>query len=192
VTYPIQPLQAVLSAVVFASKKHSNHRRMGIAAEPYINHLVEVGALVAGALSEPDTNLVIAALLHDTIEDAGVTIEELTQHFGPDVAGLVAEVTDDKSLPKQERKRLQTLNAPLKSERAQMIKIADKISNLRSLQCSPPVGWDSERKTEYVRWAKQVVGGLTRPNPILLTEFDAIVETFNPASRADRVGWCVL
>jgi len=99
---------------------------LGAAAEPYFNHLVEVAELVAGALTEPDTNLVIAALLHDTIEDAGVTMEELTQRFGTDVAQVVAEVTDDKSLPKQERKRLQVANAPFKSERAQMIKIADK------------------------------------------------------------------
>jgi (p)ppGpp synthase/HD superfamily hydrolase len=178
VTYPIQPIQTILAAVVFAAQKHSNQRRKGTAAEPYINHLVEVAELVAGALAEPDTNLVIAALLHDAIEDAGVTIEELTQHFGPDVAALVAEVTDDKSLPKQERKRLQVVNAPLKSERAQMIKIADKISNLRSLHSSPPVGWDSERKKEYVRWSGQVVNGLARPNPILRAEFDALLQRF--------------
>jgi guanosine-3',5'-bis(diphosphate) 3'-pyrophosphohydrolase len=178
VTYPIQPVQAILSAVVFAAQKHSTQRRLGFAAEPYINHLVEVAHLVAGALSEPDTNLVSAALLHDTIEDAGVTMEELTERFGSDVAALVNEVTDDKSLPKQERKRLQIESAPKKSERAQMIKLADKISNLRSLHSSPPVGWDLERKTEYVRWATQVVGGLAKPNPTLLAEFLAVLGKF--------------
>ena len=171
-SYPIQPFQKIFSAVGFAAQRHSNQRRLGTAAEPYINHLVEVAALVSGALSEPDTNLVIAALLHDSIEDAGVTMEELTEHFGVDVAQLVAEVSDDKSLPKQERKRLQVVNAPLKSERAQMIKIADKISNLRSLHSSPPVGWDSERQKEYVLWSVEVVNGLAKPNPILRAEFD--------------------
>lgn len=175
-TYPVQPIQTILAAVNFAAQKHSNQHRSGAAAEPFVNHLVEVAELVAGALSELDTNLVIAALLHDSVEDAGVTIEELTQRFGTDVAELVDEVTDDKTLPKQERKRLQVVNAPLKSERAQMIKIADKISNLRSLHSSPPIGWDSERKTEYIRWAKQVVSGLAKPNPILLAEFDAVLD----------------
>jgi len=129
----------------------------------------------------------MAALLHETIEDAGVTVKELTEHFGPDVAQLVAEVTDDKSLPKQERKRLQVVNSPLKSERAHVIKIADKISNLRSLHSTPPIGWDTERKTEYVRWAKQVVNGLTLPNPMLLAEFDAIGGTLHPGSREGSV-----
>ena len=178
--YPIQPVQNILSAVVFAAQKHTNQRRNGAAAEPYINHVVEVAELVAGALLEPDTNLVIAALLHDTIEDAGVTIEELTERFGVDVAQLVAEVTDDKSLPKEERKRLQVANAPRKSERAQMITLADKIANLSSLYSSPPVGWDSERKKEYLLWCGQVVDGLAKPNSILLAEFDAVLGRLHP------------
>ena len=101
----------VLKAAHFAAKKHAGQRRKGAAAEPYINHLLEVAELVASALAEPDANLVIAALLHDTVEDAGITKEELVQAFGPDVATLVMEVTDDKSLPKAERKRLQILTA---------------------------------------------------------------------------------
>jgi (p)ppGpp synthase/HD superfamily hydrolase len=187
VSHPIKPVQTILSAVVFAAEKHANQRRKGAAAEPYINHLIEVAELVAGALSEPDTNLVIAALLHDVIEDAGVTIEELTQRFGADVAGLVAEVTDDKSLPKQERKRLQVVNAPKESERAQLIKLADKISNLRSLHFSPPVGWDSDRTREYVLWAREVIDRLAKPNPILQAEFDAVLEKLHPGLRPGPV-----
>ena len=157
---------------MFAADKHSAQRRKGAAAEPYFNHLIEVAELVSAAHAEPDTELVIAALLHDSIEDAGVTKEELTERFGADVAGLVAEVTDDKTLPKQERKRLQIVNAPKKSVRAQAIKLADKISNLRAILSSPPVGWTEERKAEYFDWAKRVVDGLTAPNPILKAEFD--------------------
>jgi guanosine-3',5'-bis(diphosphate) 3'-pyrophosphohydrolase len=179
VTHPIQAVQSILSAVVFAAEKHLNQRRKGSAAEPYINHLVEVAELVAGALPAPDTNLLIAALLHDTIEDAGVTKEELSQRFGSDVAELVADVTDDKTLPKQERKRLQIANASAKSERAQMITIADKISNLRSLHSSPPVGWDDERRKEYCHWAKRVVDGLTLPNPRLRAAFEVVFENFH-------------
>ena len=180
--YPNRLVKSVLSETVFASQKHSNHRRKGAAAEPYINHLIEVAELVAGAVPEPDTNLVIAALLHDTIEDAGVTREELTRHFGEDVAELVAEVTDDKSLLKLERKRLQIVNAPKKSERAQIITLADKVSNLRSLHSSPPVSWDHERQTEYVLWAREVIDRLANPNPILLAEFDVVFKKLRSSS----------
>jgi len=181
VSYPNQPLQAVLSAAVFAAEKHSKQRRKGSAAEPYVNHLLEVAQLVAGAITEADTNLVIAALLHDAIEDAGVTGEELTERFGGDVATLVAEVTDDKSLPKEERKRLQIENAPKKPARAQTIKLADKISNLRAILSSPPVDWTEQRKAEYFTWAKRVVEGLTAPNPALKAEFDNTVQRFERA-----------
>ena len=96
----------------------------------------------------------------------------LEEQFGSDVAGLVAEVTDDKSLPKETRKELQVRNAHKKSDRAQTLKLADKISNLRSVLASPPVGWSLERKRQYFEWARQVVSGLTTPNPILKSEFD--------------------
>lgn len=171
-------VRAILNAASFAAEKHAAQRRKGAAAEPYINHLLEVAHLVSTALSEPDTNLVIAALLHDVIEDSGVTKQELIDGFGIDVADLVAEVTDDKSLPKEERKRLQVAHAPQKSTRAQIIKLADKISNLRSVRNSPPAGWSLERRQEYFRWARQVVDGFTSPNPLLKAEFDRIFRTF--------------
>lgn len=164
----------VLKAAHFAAERHVGQRRKGAAAEPYINHLLEVAQLVAGALTESDTNVIVAALLHDTIEDAGVTKEELVELFGSDVADLVVELTDDKLLPKAERKRLQIVNAPHKSTRAQIIKLADKISNLRALLASPPADWSVDRKQEYFEWAKQVVAGLTAPNPILKQEFDRL------------------
>ena len=168
-------IQRVLSAAFFAAEKHAAQRRKGAAAEPYVNHLIEVAELVSAADPEPDTDLVIAALLHDTIEDAGVTEEELRERFGADVAHLVVEVTDDKSLPKKERKRLQIVNAPKKSARAQVIKIADKISNLRAILSSPPVDWTEGRKAEYFDWARQVVEGLSAPNPALKAEFDSLM-----------------
>jgi len=176
---PNEPVQAILSAARFAAEKHAGQRRKGDAAEPYVNHLIEVADLVATAIPELDTNLVIAALLHDSIEDAGVTAEDLASRFGADVADLVSEVTDDKSLAKQERKRLQVVNAPKKSVRAQTIKLADKISNLRSILSSPPANWDFERKKEYFTWAQRVVGGLTAPNPVLKAEFESTVSKFD-------------
>ena len=95
----LRTVNDILKAAHFAAEKHAGQRRKGAAAEPYINHLLEVAELASGAIPEPDTNLVIAALLHDTIEDAGVTKEQLLQVFGSDVADVVLEVTDDKTLP---------------------------------------------------------------------------------------------
>jgi guanosine-3',5'-bis(diphosphate) 3'-pyrophosphohydrolase len=172
--FKFRPDQAVLKAAHFAAQKHADQRRKGAAAEPYINHLLEVAELVSSALAEPDTNLVIAALLHDTVEDAEVTKEELVEAFGSDVADLVMEVTDDQSLPKAERKRLQIVHAPQISVRAQVIKLADKISNLRGILASPPADWSGERKREYFDWAKRVVDGLSAPNQMLKAEFERL------------------
>jgi guanosine-3',5'-bis(diphosphate) 3'-pyrophosphohydrolase len=122
----------------------------------------------------------MAGFLHDTVEDTGVTLQELEQRFGPDVAALVAEVTDDKSLPKETRKSLQVQNAHKKSERAQTLKLADKISNLRSILASPPVGWGLDRQRQYFEWARQVVDRLTAPNPRLKKEFE---ETYSRISQ---------
>jgi len=174
-----QSVQHLLDAALFVAQKHANQKRKGAAAEPYINHLIEVAQLVSTAVSEPDTNLVIAALLHDTIEDTGTTRAELIQRFGSDVADLVAELTDDKSLPQAERKRLQIEHAPKLSIRAQIIKLADKISNLRGILSSPPADWDHERKRQYFEWGKQVVDAMSAPNPILKAEFERTYQRFD-------------
>ncbi len=171
-TNPTNQLDAILSAAKFAADKHAAQKRKGKAEEPYIGHLLEVAQLISHAFPEPDPNLIIAGLLHDTIEDVGVTKDELVEHFGSEVADLVSEVTDDKSLPKAERKRLQVENAPHKSVRAQAIKLADKISNLRAIMASPPTDWDFQRQREYFEWAKRVVDGLTAPNTVLKEEFE--------------------
>ena len=175
----LHSVRRVLGAALFAAEKHAHQKRKGVGGEPYVNHLIEVAGLVAASISEADTDLVIAALLHDTIEDTATTREELIHHFGSDVAALVAEVTDDKTLPKQERKRLQVENASKKSKRAQTIKLADKISNLRAILYNPPADWDYERKKEYFAWARRVVDGFMAPNPILKSEFDATFEKFD-------------
>jgi GTP diphosphokinase / guanosine-3',5'-bis(diphosphate) 3'-diphosphatase len=168
----MESIHQILEAARFAAEKHAQQRRKGAGAEPYVNHLIEVAHLVSTAVTEHDVALVQAAFLHDTIEDTATTAEELTQSFGPDVAALVLEMTDDKSLPKQERKRLQIEHAPSISPRAQIVKLADKISNLRSILLSPPTHWDYERKRQYFEWAKRVVDALSAPNPILKAEFE--------------------
>lgn len=165
-------VRRILAAALFAAEKHAGQKRKGHAGEPYVNHLIEVAELIAASSQTLDANLVMAGLLHDTIEDAGVTAGELEQLFGSDVASLVLEATDDKSLPKETRKALQVENAPCKSPRAQTLKLADKISNLRSLLTSPPAEWSPERKRQYFEWARQVVSGFTAPNRSLKAEFD--------------------
>lgn len=164
-------MRDLLRAACFAAEKHTAQRRKGGAAEPYVNHVLDVARLVADVLEAPDEPLVMAALLHDTLEDTATTYEELAREFGEDVASLVAEVTDDTTLPRADRKQLQIARAPTRSRRAQIIKLADKISNLGSLATSPPAGWDDTRKREYVEWACQVVAGFREPHPALLAEF---------------------
>ena len=175
---PSAPVQQILAAARFAAEKHASQRRKGLAGEPYVNHVIEVAELIAASSDVVDTHLVMAGLLHDTIEDCGVTFQELEQQFGADVATLVAEVTDDKTLPKARRKALQVENAPKKSVRAQVIKLADKISNLRSILDSPPADWDLERRRQYFEWAHQVISGLRNPNPLLKAEFDEIYSRY--------------
>ena len=165
-------LVQVTRALDYAAQKHVGQRRKGEAKEPYINHLAEVAHLLAEATGGGDTNLVIAGLLHDCIEDQGVKYEELVELFGADVAGLVRDVTDDKNLLKAERKRLQVEHSPHKSTRARMLKIADKTSNLRALVVSPPAGWDEQRKRDYFAWAQAVVAGCRGVNAFLEAKFD--------------------
>jgi (p)ppGpp synthase/HD superfamily hydrolase len=175
---PAAPVQRILAAAKFAAEKHAAQKRKGAAAEPYVNHLIEVAQLTSNSSDQLDANLVMAAFLHDTIEDTGTSAEELEQVFGSDVAALVVELTDDKSLPKAVRKELQVQEAPHKSVRAQVLKLADKISNLRSVLTSPPADWNTQRKREYFDWCRRVVDALSAPNPILKAEFDRIYAKF--------------
>jgi GTP diphosphokinase / guanosine-3',5'-bis(diphosphate) 3'-diphosphatase len=160
----------------FAAQRHTTQRRKGKAQEPYINHLAEVAELVATATNGRDANLVAAAVLHDTVEDTATLPAELTSVFNADVAGLVAEVTDDKSLDKAVRKKLQVEHATAKSERAKLIKLADKTSNLRALVKSPPGDWSLQRRREYLDWALDVAKGLRGVNPWLEAQFGEAAE----------------
>ena len=167
-------------AADYAARQHIAQRRKGERAEPYINHLTEVAALLAEATDGSDVVLLMGGLLHDTLEDTDSTYDDLLERFGPEVAALVAEVTDDKSLPKEERKRLQIEKAPGKSERAKLLKVADKTSNLRGLMASPPVGWTEARLRDYVVWAYDVVRSSRGLNPRLEAGVD---EAYEKASR---------
>ena len=158
---------AVLRAADAAARWHVHQRRKGSAREPYVNHLLEVASLVAEATEGKDTGLVIAALLHDAIEDQEVPIELIEDEFGKRVADVVSEVTDDKALPKEERKTNQIRTASEKSNDAKIIKLGDKISNMRAVAFSPAPDWSVKRRLEYIRWARDVVDGLRGASPWL-------------------------
>lgn len=157
----------------FAERAHDGQTRKGAAGEPYATHLAEVAGLVTGwGAAEA---VIAAAWLHDTVEDCDVTPAGILARFGADVAALVAEVTDDKTLPKAERKRLQVQNAPHKSPGAALIKVADKISNLRALIHSPPVVWSADRQAAYAQWAAEVVAGLPNLPEVAQAVFSGVL-----------------
>jgi guanosine-3',5'-bis(diphosphate) 3'-pyrophosphohydrolase len=164
---------AGLRAADAAARWHVHQRHKGAAEEPYVNHLLEVATLVAEATDGNDPELVIAALLHDAIEDQEVPRSIIAEAFGEGVAELVEEVvTDDKKLEKQERKRLQVEHAHKKSQRAKILKLADKTSNLRAVAASPPPDWPVKRRLEYVAWARRVSEGLTGVSQWLEGQFE--------------------
>jgi (p)ppGpp synthase/HD superfamily hydrolase len=165
-------LISVMRAADYAAKWHVHQRRKGSGQEPYVNHLIEVASLVTEATNGTDIDATIAALLHDAIEDQDVTAEMIAAKFGQHVADVVMEVTDDKSLPKAERKRKQVETATDKSREAKLIKLADKTSNIRAVTNSPAVGWPVQRRLEYVIWAKEVVAGVRGTSPWLEQQFD--------------------
>lgn len=167
------PIGLILQATSFAAAKHSNQRRKDSAASPYINHPIGLADILANEGGITDPAVICAALLHDTIEDTETRREELEAHFGPKIAEIVLEVTDDKALPKEARKQLQIEHSPHISREAKLVKLADKISNLRDLLASPP-DWPVERKQAYFHWACQVVDGLRGIHPGLEAVFDAL------------------
>jgi (p)ppGpp synthase/HD superfamily hydrolase len=166
----------VSRAWYFAAQRHTSQKRKGKAQEPYVNHLAEVAELVATATGGLDANLVAAAVLHDTVEDTATLPAELASDFNSDIASLVMEVTDDKSLDKAARKKLQVELAETKSKRAKFIKLADKTSNLRSLVKSPPDDWSIQRRREYLDWALDVAKGLRGTDVWLEAQFDEAAE----------------
>jgi guanosine-3',5'-bis(diphosphate) 3'-pyrophosphohydrolase len=163
-----------LSALEFAANKHCGQYRKSKEKIPYINHPISVARLLAEVGRVRDQNILIAALLHDTIEDTDTTPEEITAAFGPEVCSLVLEVTDDKSLPKATRKQLQIDHAPSLSPGAALIKLADKICNVSDLCRVPPDGWTHERLVEYLLWADAVVRNLPVDNGPLLARFQEV------------------
>src|ERR1700760_3011064 len=171
----LSPLRLVSEAAELAARRHNGMARKGRGNEPYINHLAEVANLLSAATEGADAELVAAGWLHDTIEDTETTREELARKFSDRVASLVAECTDDMSLPKAERRRLQVVNASHKSPSGKLIKIADKISNVGARILSDPSAEERADLVDYTNWAEQVVAGCRDGNSWLDDTFDKTV-----------------
>ena len=169
-------LRLVSEAADLAARRHNGMARKGRGDEPYINHLAEVANLLAVATDGTDAELVAAGWLHDTVEDTGTTREELVREFSERVAALVLEVTDDMTLPKAQRRQRQIEDAPHKSPGAKLIKIADKISNIRARIVTRPNKKQRDDLADYVAFSKKVVAGCRGANASLDAEFDKVVK----------------
>jgi len=173
----------ILKALEFASVKHRDQRRKDKDASPYINHPIALASVLWREGGVTDPAVIAAALLHDTIEDTQTTWQELRGEFGDEIADVVLEVTDVKWLKKESRKRLQESKARFSSERARLVKLADKICNLRDLVGHPPAGWSLERRQQYFDWAKKVVDQLRGTHSQLEKRFDEVYAQ-RPEARA--------
>ena len=169
------PIGVLVKAVAFAADKHRTQRRKDADASPYINHPIALANVLANEGGITDVVVLSAAVLHDTIEDTNTTAEELTAIFGPKITATVLDVTDDKALDKHVRKQRQIEHAPHISREAKLVKLADKICNLRDILASPPADWSPERKQGYFDWAAKVVAGVRGVHPELEAVLDGLL-----------------
>ena len=177
-------LQNFLQAAAFAARKHRLQKRKDAEASPYINHPLEVAAILAGDGGVTDVLTLVAAVLHDTLEDTETTPAELATVFGPAIRDLVQEITDDKSLVKAERKMRQAAGAPRLSDRAKLIRIADKIANAHDVIHHPPAHWDLKRRRDYLEWTAEVVAGCRGVNARLEAAYDQTLQEGRPILEA--------
>jgi GTP diphosphokinase / guanosine-3',5'-bis(diphosphate) 3'-diphosphatase len=170
-------LELILHALEFSAHKHRDQRRKDLHASPYINHPIQLANLLVNVAGIDDPDVICAAILHDTIEDTETTPSELAHEFGARIRDVVMEVTDDKTLPKVDCKRLQIEHASHASRQAKLVKLADKICNLRDIASSPPAKWTLERQQDYFDWAKAVIDQVRGTNADLETAFDRAYAT---------------
>lgn len=166
----------VLKAAQVATQKHAGQERKDLNASPYIDHPISVARILAevGGINDPE--ILAAALLHDTLEDTDTSPEELKAEFGEKVCRLVEEVSDDKSLPKELRKKLQIQHAATLSPGAVLIKLGDKISNVVDVTKTPPNDWGPERRKDYLDWAEAVINNCPKVNSALEQHFDEVLK----------------
>lgn len=167
-------MQLLLKSVDFAARAHRDQRRKGPAKEPYINHPIEVSRLIVECEPDIEIDILCAAVLHDVIEDCGATRDEIAACFNDCVADIVLEVSDDKQLPRDERKAKQIEGAPHLSAGAKLVRLADKVANVGAMLTDTPIGWDEEQILAYVDWAEAVVAPCREASGGLSDRFDAI------------------
>lgn len=176
-------IQLLVRAIAFASEKHSSQRRKDAEKSPYINHPIALVDVLANEGNVTDIATLCAAALHDTIEDTEATAEELRSIFGEKITTIILELTDDKSLPKHVRKEKQIEHAAHCMPETKVVKLADKICNLRNILTAPPTDWAAERKKAYFDWAANVVEGLRGTHAGLETIFDTLYKEINQFSK---------
>ncbi|KRT81721.1 hypothetical protein AMK59_5398 [Oryctes borbonicus] len=174
-----QIIQNLVKCVNFATIKHKDQRRKDAEKTPYINHPIGVAYILTEEANISDLAVIQAALLHDTVEDTNTTFEEIKNHFGKEVHDIVVEVTDDKSLSWRQRRDLQIKNAGSSSYKAKLVKLADKLYNLRDLQRTTPVGWTKEHVDDYFQFSKQVTDGMKGTNVILEEKLNKLYKLWN-------------
>jgi len=165
----------IAKALSFAAYKHRHQQRKNVERVPYINHPLELVEVLVVEGDVFDIEVLCAAILHDTVEDTDTSFYEIQDLFGLAISNIVREVTDDKTLPKSQRKQAQIDHAPHTSPKAKLVKLADKIVNIRDVTHRPPEGWSDERIAEYVAWSERVVSGLRGVHPVLEKLFDAVL-----------------
>lgn len=174
-TEPLPPC-VIISAATFAADRHREQVRKN-GAGPYINHPLRVADILANEALVEDGATLIAAILHDVLEDTNTTRREIVDRFNEEVANIVAEVTDDKSLSKDLRKRLQVANASKKSKAAKLVKLADKLDNCRDLVKCPPPNWSVDRVRGYFVWTEAVLKGLRGTSSVLEAKLEELLTT---------------
>lgn len=183
----IKDIHKILEAVSFSAEKHQFETRKDGDRTLYIIHPIGVAEHLITVGKVYDPNIIIGALLHDTVEDTETTFEEIQSKFGIKVANLVREVTDDKSLPKEQRKELQIINASHKSAGATQIKLSDKWYNLNDLITNPPSDWPKTRVDQYFLWAEEVVNQLPPVNTALKESVDKLIQDYWAVREVPRI-----
>jgi (p)ppGpp synthase/HD superfamily hydrolase len=175
----------VLAALAYAAEKHRDQRRKGAGSPPAINHSIEVAELLARVAGVTDAATLQAAVLHDVLEDTDATAEELEAAFGPEVRRIVEEVTDDRELEQTEQRRIQVERAPHLSRAAKLVRLADKIANVRSLTHGPPADWSADRRWDYLEWTERVSQGCRGCSPELERLYERVIREGKAALRAE-------
>src|SRR5215510_6061591 len=180
-------VRQLTKALLFAAEAHRNHRRKGASQEPYINHLIEVLDLVA-SVDGGDMDVLVAALLHDVLEDTLTGNEELVGMFGEGVARIVQENSDDMTLPKPERRRARLASRSKKSREARLVKFADIISSLRAISVSPPAGWSNDHRLGYLQSCRNLADAGRGSNSEIEKVFDDTAKAVEQTIKAEGLG----